>query len=334
MMKHPVVVIRQPDRTDIHLAIFAPIEIGRECDGVLLADQQVSRRHLRLEPAEGRVIVTDLGSTNGTMFDGQRLEAPAALMASSKVALGKTTIQLVADVPSERETIQGVAHVGDSRATAVSGMAAVRPVGDIDPDARSTSIERVAQSLQIDPIDVADIATDHGTVTIVFSDIESSTERNVALGDQVWFEVLAHHNAVVRKHLARYNGTEIKNQGDGYMLSFPGARLALQCVIGVQQELAEWRASDPDRAVAVRVGMHTGEVLVDDDGDLFGQHVVVAARVANLATGGEILLSSLTKEIVASRGDVIFGDPRVVELKGMGGNPYTVYPVDWAQQLG
>ncbi len=333
MTQHPVVVIRQPDRTDIHLAIFAPIDIGRECDGLLLADQQVSREHLRLETRDGRVVVTDLGSTNGTMCDGHRLDAPAVLMPGSELLLGQTTIRLVSELPVVRQTMQVPASGTDSRATAVSGMAAVKPVVDLDPAVRTTSIERVAESLQLDPVDVSNIATDHGTVTIVFSDIESSTERNVALGDQVWFEVLARHNEVVRRQLKLYNGTEIKNQGDGYMLSFPGARLALQCVIGMQQELAEWRAAEPERAVAVRVGMHTGEVLVDDDGDLFGQHVVVAARVANLATGGEILLSSLTKEIVASRGDVVFGEPRVVELKGMGGNPYTVYPVDWSRQL-
>ena len=75
--------------------------------------------------------------------------------------------------------------------------------------------------------------------------------------------------------------------------------------------------------------MHTGEVLADADGDLFGQHVVVAARVANLAHGGEILVSSLTKEIVASRGDVQFDAPREVHLKGIG--DAIVYPVDWAR---
>lgn len=334
MTENPVVVIRQPGRTDIHLAIFAPIEIGRECDGLLLADEQVSRRHVRLESLDGRVVVTDLGSTNGTLCDGERLDAPGVLMAGSELLLGQTTIRLVAATPPERQTMQGSSATADSRATAVSGMAAVKPVGDVDPNVRATSIERVAESLQLDPVDVSSIATDHGTVTIVFSDIESSTERNVALGDQVWFEVLARHNALVRKQLKLFNGTEIKNQGDGYMLSFPGARLALQAMIAVQQELAEWRASEPERGVAVRIGMHTGEVLVDDDGDLFGQHVVVAARVANLANGGEILLSSLTKEIVASRGDVVFGDARVVELKGMANNPYTVFPVDWTQQLG
>jgi adenylate cyclase len=60
-------------------------------------------------------------------------------------------------------------------------------------------------------------------------------------------------------------------------------------------------------------------VLVDDDGDLFGKHVVVAARIANLAEGGEILVSSLVRQIAEARGDLPFAEPRAVELRGIGG---------------
>jgi adenylate cyclase len=74
--------------------------------------------------------------------------------------------------------------------------------------------------------------------------------------------------------------------------------------------------------------MHTGEAIVDRSGDLFGRHVIVAARVANLADGGEILVSSLVREIVAARGDITFGPPRDVKLKGIDGN-HIVYAVDW-----
>ncbi len=204
----------------------------------------------------------------------------------------------------------------------------VRP-RDAPPDARRTSIEAVADAAAQTPVDVAALRGDQSTVTIVFSDIESSTERNVALGDQVWFDVLAAHNAVVARRVAEHGGAIIKNQGDGFMLSFPSARRALDCMVEVQRDLTMQAGTNPDRAVRVRVGVHTGEVLVDDDGDLFGQHVVVAARVANLARGGEILVSSLTREIVASRGDVVFGEPRDVVLKGIG--EATVHPIDWAR---
>ena len=78
----------------------------------------------------------------------------------------------------------------------------------------------------------------------------------------------------------------------------------------------------------VRMGLHIGEAIVDDTGDLFGRHVIIAARIANLAEGGEILVSSLVKEIVAARGDIVFGPARDVVLKGLEGT-CTVHPLDW-----
>ncbi len=327
-----VVVISQPGRTDIHLAVLAPIELGRDCEGLLLADGQVSRRHLKLEPVDGRVIATDLGSTNGTTLDGQPITSPVVLSESATLVAGETTIRLWVDRSAPRPTFVPDAGL-DPRATQTA-TPVVRPDPGVPDDIRATSIQRVAESIEMDKIDVAPLVSGNGTITIVFSDIESSTERNVALGDQVWFEVLGKHNDTVRKHLARYGGTEIKNQGDGYMLSFPGARMAVDCMVAVQAELEHARTIDPERSVRVRVGMHTGEALVDDDGDLFGQHVVIAARVANLASGGEILLSQLTHDIVAARGDMVFGEARSVELKGISGGPHDVYPVYWEDQRG
>jgi class 3 adenylate cyclase len=194
---------------------------------------------------------------------------------------------------------------------------------------RRTSIDIVAAKAQNDGVDVRSLPVDQGTLTIVFSDIESSTERNVELGDQAWFDVLGIHNRIVSERVAEFGGTIIKNQGDGFMLSFPGARRALDCMVAVQRDLTAHSSAQPERAVRIRIGMHTGEVLADADGDLFGQHVVVAARVANLAAGGEIVVSSLTKEIVASRGDIEFDPPRQVHLKGIG--DAMVYPLDWAR---
>ena len=78
--------------------------------------------------------------------------------------------------------------------------------------------------------------------------------------------------------------------------------------------------------------MHCGEAILDD-GDLFGKPVNLAARIANQASGGEILVSSLVREIVDSRGDLAFGTTREVELKGVGG-AHQLHPVDWASTRG
>src|SRR5205807_2572845 len=101
-----------------------------------------------------------------------------------------------------------------------------------------TSLDVVARSLR----DTSQLLAPHdyeGTITIVFSDIESSTERATSMGDTAWMRVLNRHNEIVRNNLKRWSGHEVKNQGDGFMLTFPGARRALLCMIAVQQQLAE-----------------------------------------------------------------------------------------------
>ncbi len=345
---HPVVEIKQPNQTTLYVSVRGPLVVGRECDGLLLADPQVSRRHLSLDVADGRVIVTDLGSTNGSTLDGRRLAAPVQLEPGNIVRCGETTIAL--DAPDDSTVRSG----GIGRGTVVGATAAVDPTRTVvaaarppttpppavapfpvqrpHPDSnefRRTSIDIVAASAQQEGVDVKSLPVDQGTVTIVFSDIESSTERNVELGDQAWFELLTIHNRIIADRVAQYGGTIIKNQGDGFMLSFPGARKALDCMMDVQRDLTRHSSANPQRSVRIRIGMHTGEVLTDADGDLFGQHVVVAARVANLAGGGEILVSSLTKEIIVSRGDIVFGPQREVHLKGIG--DAIVFPMDWAR---
>jgi class 3 adenylate cyclase len=304
---HPVVIVKQPDRKPLYLQLREKVELGRECDGLLLDDLQCSRRHVALTPHNGTVMVEDLGSTNGTFLNGTALTSAAELSAGGAVRVGGTVIELAPDTD------------------AAAGPAdAVRPAPYSGP--RETSIELVAKTVEKQPA-APSIGRHEGTVTIVFSDIESSTEHATRLGDTGWITVLNAHNQIIRRNLTRWNGNEVKNQGDGFMLTFPSARRALCCMAEVQQDLARYAKANPDKGVRVRVGVHTGEVMVDE-GDIFGKHVIVAARVANLATGGEILVSSLVWDITSARGDLEYGEPRVVTLKGIEGS-WTVYPLMW-----
>jgi class 3 adenylate cyclase len=132
----------------------------------------------------------------------------------------------------------------------------------------------------------------------------------------------------VRRHVVRHGGSEIKAQGDGFMLGFPSARSAVLCMIDVQRALSDLARSRPADALRVRVGMHTGEVIVGDDGDRFGRHVAIASRVADAARGGEILVSSLVRELVEPRGDIAFGAVRLAALEGLGSGHH-LYPVAW-----
>ena len=302
-----MVEVRPPRCKPLVLAIREPVELGRECDGLLLADPEVSRRHVILRFEGTELIVEDLGSTNGTTVNGVRIEVPVPIWENDIVRLGGTELRL----------IPGTGSAGGGSGDAAGG-AVVR--GKVDSSgARMTSIESVAASVDEKGAEVASLAAVSGTITIVFSDIESSTAMAMSLGDARWFEVLGEHNEIIQRNLAAYEGNVIKSQGDGFMLTFPSARAALLCMIEVQHDLAARARDSVDAPIRIRIGMHTGEAIVDAEGDLFGKHIIMAARIANLADGGQILVSSITKEIAASRDDVAFGPPQEVPLKGIDG---------------
>jgi class 3 adenylate cyclase len=164
-------------------------------------------------------------------------------------------------------------------------------------------------------------------VTILFSDIEGSAGHAERLGDHRWLDVLREHNRLVREQVARFGGSEVKAEGDGFMIAFSSARRAVLCAMGIQQTIGLYRREHPETPVQIRIGLHTGEV-VREDGDLFGRNVILAARIAAEATGGEILVSSLVKELTDSGGDLNFDDGREVELRGLT-KPYRLYTVDW-----
>ena len=312
-MNAPVVIVRQPGREPLYIEVHDRLELGRDCDGLLLADVQVSRRHVELSCMDGRVMVTDLGSTNGTFFGGQRLTSPVELRSNARIQLGGTTVEL-----AERRTT-----AYDERSTAIGS-----PDDDEPEDLRRTSIDRLAISATRDRWRPNRPATIGTTTTILFSDIESSTEFATSLGDRAWYELLGEHNNILRRELKRHGGSEIKSQGDGFMLTFTSARAAAQFAIAAQRSIDGILRSGDGRELHIRIGLHTGEAVADPDGDLFGRHVIIAARIANLAVGGEILVSSLVFEIASATGDLIFNSPRTVELKGIPGDQ-TVHALDW-----
>jgi class 3 adenylate cyclase len=112
----------------------------------------------------------------------------------------------------------------------------------------------------------------------------------------------------------------VKFQGDGFLLAFPSARKALLCAVQLQRQFH-------DDELPVRMGLHTGEVIRDGD-DLYGRNVILATRITDQALGGEILVSSLTKELTDSSGDMSFNDSREVELKGLNGT-FHVWSLGW-----
>jgi class 3 adenylate cyclase len=192
------------------------------------------------------------------------------------------------------------------------------------PDPAS-SVDEVASSVAAERPSLRPAAAPDGTVTILFSDIEGSTALNEQLGDVRWLELLRAHHRVVRDQVKAYGGFEVKSQGDGFMIAFPSAHRAIQCAQAIQEAIARDLGEHPDGPIRVRIGLHTGEAIREES-DFYGKNVVVAARIADEAAGGEILASSVVKQLTESAGDIDFEDAREVELAGLAGT-HAVYKV-------
>jgi class 3 adenylate cyclase len=191
----------------------------------------------------------------------------------------------------------------------------------------TTSIDEMVSALEEEQPDMRAHAAPDGTVAILFSDIEDSTVLTERLGDERWLQLLRAHNAIFRDRLREHGGYEVKNQGDGFMLVFPEPAAALRCAIEVQRALAERAAENPDDGISVRMGLHTGEAIAEE-GDFFGRNVVLAARIAAQARGGEILVSEALREQAEGEDGLAFDEGRDLELKGMAGT-HTVHRAGW-----
>ena len=131
-------------------------------------------------------------------------------------------------------------------------------------------------------------------LTVLFTDIVGSTERVAAIGDRRWRELLAEHNEVVRRVLARHGGREVDRAGDGFLATFDGPARAVRCALAAVSELERLQLD-------IRVGVHTGEVELIGDG-IGGIAVHIGARVAALAMPGEVLATRTVADLTAGSG--------------------------------
>ncbi len=164
-----------------------------------------------------------------------------------------------------------------------------------------------------------------GLVTIVFTDLTSSTALTQRLGDAQAQELVRAHNAVVREALAAHGGTEIKHTGDGIMASFSTASGALECAVAIQRAVAA-RADDQ---LAVHIGLNAGEPVAED-ADLFGTSVQLARRICDHAGAGQVLVSNVVRELAAGKG-FLFADIGEIVPKGFE-EPVRLYEVRWREE--
>ena len=139
-----------------------------------------------------------------------------------------------------------------------------------------------------------------GTVTMLFTDIEGSSDGIRTLGTDNWEAILERHTAIIRKALASHGGFEVRSEGDSFFAVFTSPSAALAATAAMQRDLndAEWPHQAP---VRVRMGVHTGEARPASAAsgiDYVGFEVSRAARIAAAANGGQVLVSDATESLV------------------------------------
>ena len=184
---------------------------------------------------------------------------------------------------------------------------------------------------QIQEVDGKNIAPPpSGTVTFLFSDMFGSTDLVRTLGDIKSREVSRIHEEVLSDLIRQNEGFIVKEMGDGFMAAFTSSRNGVLCAIQIQKELKQLRERQPDLPINVRIGLNTGEAILEN-GDYFGRAVNEAARISAKATAEQILISSVTKRMTDSAGDLKFGEEIEFELKGLPGT-HTVFEVEWESE--
>jgi pimeloyl-ACP methyl ester carboxylesterase len=167
-------------------------------------------------------------------------------------------------------------------------------------------------------------SADRVLATVLFTDLAGSTERASALGDERWTELLERHRRLVRKHLVRYRGREVDTAGDGFFALFDGPARGIRCAF----ELVHATRA---LGLELRAGLHTGECEVSPRGAT-GIAVHAGARVAAMAEPGEVLVTSIVKDLVFGSG-IEFRDRGVASLKGVPGE-WPLFAVERAQPAG
>lgn len=173
-------------------------------------------------------------------------------------------------------------------------------------------------------------ARDPGIRTILFTDVVNSTTLTQSLGDEAALLILGVHDAIVRDALAASGGREIKHTGDGIMASFVSAAGAVRCAIQIQRELNKHAQANPGHPLKVRVGAAVGEP-VEQNNDLFGSTVQLAARLCAHAQPEQILVSNAIPDLCIGKG-LLFEEVGELALRGFG-SPVRAHAAAWKQTI-
>ena len=192
------------------------------------------------------------------------------------------------------------------------------------PAARRAAAAVRRQPSVTQPPTPARAAPERKWVSVMFTDIANSTRLTEDLGDDEWSRVLAAHRHLVRNLVLARGGEVVGTQGDGFLARFPTPAEAVLCGVDIQREMRQTSGST-GLPLQVRIGVHAGEA-VEEDGDLVGRVINVAARVTAETAPGEILVTEPVADYVG--GQLRLEDRGLRELRGLA-QPRHVLAVRW-----
>ena len=161
--------------------------------------------------------------------------------------------------------------------------------------------------------------------TILFTDLEGSTEMNRQLGDERALAVRRRHDEIISAALATTGGRQVKSLGDGILACFMSVVQGLECAVRIQQGVAS--IAGAEWPLRVRVGLAAGEPVADGD-DLFGLAVNLASRVCDACEPGAVFASSTVRDLAVGKG-YEWDDVGEHSFKGFD-EPVRVYRLRWS----
>ena len=287
-----------------------------------ITEEEMDRILDALERDWGRAAGTEIWAPSrlGDESFGQWRAKYLRLAASPGAALALMRMNMEIDVrhvlPAIRVPTLILHRPGDRLVRVEQG----RYLAERIPGARLVELPGIDHTFYVDSDPILDEAEEfltgvrHGAepdrvlATVLFTDIVRSTELAARLGDRRWRELLELHHALVRRELAHFRGREVDTAGDGFLAVFDGPARAVRAASAIS-------ACVRGLGLEIRAGLHTGECEVMGD-KLGGIALHIGARIAALAQGGEVLVSSTVKDLVAGSG-LRFRERGVHVLRGV-----------------